>query len=165
MADTKPAHAAAPVEGDGISYRGIVWFIVILVLTTVFCQVLVWGMFRVMAHIQSVTEDPRAAMATAAAQPSIDENGAGGHLVTGLPANGAPGLLVNEPTVLREFRTQEDLELSTYGWVNKGAGTVRLPIERAKALVLEHGLPARSASGGGGTAAAKPAVKPAANGR
>jgi hypothetical protein len=163
MADTKnvhvQAHAAAPVEGDGISYRGIIWFIVILVLTTVFCQVLVWGMFRVMAHIQRVNDEPRAPMAGPAAQPSIDENGAGGRLVTGLPPNNAPGLLVSEPVVLGEFRTQEDQELSTYGWVNKGVGTVRLPIERAKELVLQHGLPTRSANGAVAATPAKPAAK------
>ena len=33
--------------------------------------------------------------------------------------------------------------LSTYGWIDQGAGTVRMPIDRAKDLALERGLPAR----------------------
>ena len=49
MADTSHVHANPPVEGDGVSYRGIVWFVVILAVTTVFCQFTVWGMFKLMA--------------------------------------------------------------------------------------------------------------------
>ena len=33
--------------------------------------------------------------------------------------------------------------LTTYGWVDKNAGTVRIPIDRAKELLLERGLPVR----------------------
>ena len=49
MADTNAHHAdQIPVEGDGVSYSGIVWFVVILTVTTVFCQLLVWGLFEYM---------------------------------------------------------------------------------------------------------------------
>ncbi len=30
---------------------------------------------------------------------------------------------------------------TTYGWVNKETGVVRLPIERAKLLIIERGVP------------------------
>ena len=46
MADTKQGAAAAPVEGDGVSYGGIVWFVVILTVTTVVCQILMWVLLR-----------------------------------------------------------------------------------------------------------------------
>jgi hypothetical protein len=36
--------------------------------------------------------------------------------------------------------------LEGYGWVDREAGVVRLPIERAMALVLERGLPTRPAA-------------------
>ncbi len=49
MADTKHVHGAAPIEGDGVSYSGIVWFVVILTVTTVACQLIVWGGFEFMA--------------------------------------------------------------------------------------------------------------------
>jgi hypothetical protein len=35
--------------------------------------------------------------------------------------------------------------LTTYGWMDQNAGVVRLPIERAKELILERGLPVRGA--------------------
>jgi len=44
---------------------------------------------------------------------------------------------------LKELRTQEDSVLSSYGWVDKKAGVVRIPIERAMELQLERGFPVR----------------------
>ena len=45
MADTKHAPADIPVEGDGVSYRGIVWFIVVLAATvdTIFARAVPGG--------------------------------------------------------------------------------------------------------------------------
>jgi hypothetical protein len=37
----------------------------------------------------------------------------------------------------------EDRVLTTYAWVDRNAGTVRIPVDRAKDLALERGLPAR----------------------
>jgi hypothetical protein len=44
---------------------------------------------------------------------------------------------------LAAMRAREDAELNTYGWVDRQAGVVRLPIEKAMDLVLQHHLPAR----------------------
>ena len=43
-----------------------------------------------------------------------------------------------------EFRQQEDAILKNYGWVNKDAGVVRMPITEAMRLAVERGLPARA---------------------
>lgn len=42
------------------------------------------------------------------------------------------------------LRQGEQDKLTTYGWVDRGQGVVRLPIDRAMALTLERGLPVRS---------------------
>ena len=57
-----------------------------------------------------------------------------------------PRLQVNPREDLRELRAAEDQILTTYGWVDKNAGTVRIPIEQAMKLTLERGLPARTQS-------------------
>jgi hypothetical protein len=44
-----------------------------------------------------------------------------------------------------EFRQRESVELNEYGWVDRNAGTVRIPIEQAKELLLQRGLPSRAA--------------------
>jgi hypothetical protein len=53
-----------------------------------------------------------------------------------------PALLTNEQAWLRENRARVIAVQTTYGWVNKETGVVRLPIERAKLLIIERGMPA-----------------------
>jgi hypothetical protein len=128
MADSKIRHTSSePVEGDGVHYSGIVWFVVILTATVVFCQLLVWGMFRVMESRVAATDAPRAPLAAPAGA---------------LPP--PPNLLLDEPANLKRFRDSEDTVLSTYGWIDRNEGTVRIPIDRAKDLLLERGLPVRN---------------------
>jgi hypothetical protein len=54
-----------------------------------------------------------------------------------------PRLQANPREDLRELRAKEDELLGSYGWVDKNAGVVRIPIEQAMKLTLERGLPAR----------------------
>jgi hypothetical protein len=63
-------------------------------------------------------------------------------------ANGpAPPLLVREPVNLDTLRAREHEELTTYGYEDKNAGTYRIPVERAKDLMLERNLlPVRGAA-------------------
>jgi hypothetical protein len=157
MADIKTHQAGpaptGPVEGDGISYRGIVWFVVILVATTVFCQLVVWGMFEFSAARVTRSQAPRVPVALP--EP------AHGQLP---PLPPGPNLLTNEPANLRSFRSNEDAVLSSYGWVDFNAGTVRIPIDRAKALVIERGL-LKAAPAGTAGPAAPPAGQPEAKGK
>jgi hypothetical protein len=151
MADTKHVHDAPPVEGDGVSYSGIVWFVVILTATTVFCQLLVWGAFELMEWRVDRIEPERAPLAAARNMPGIEAGG----VVTGQPDSPRPTLLVNEPLALRNFRNAEAGN-APYGWVDQSAGRGRVPIDRAKALLLERGLPTRPGAG--------PATTPASPG-
>jgi hypothetical protein len=54
---------------------------------------------------------------------------------------------------LRRLRAEEDAALSSYGWVDRGAGIVRIPIDRAiemtaKAAAAEPAAPEAGAPGG-----------------
>ena len=44
---------------------------------------------------------------------------------------------------MRELRASEDSILESYGWVDKNAGIVRIPIDEAMRLTLKRGLPIR----------------------
>lgn len=58
----------------------------------------------------------------------------------------SPQLLVNEPaTWAQELARQENL-INHYAWVDKNAGTVKIPVARAIDLLAERGLPAREAT-------------------
>jgi hypothetical protein len=54
-----------------------------------------------------------------------------------------PRLEVVLDQVLREVRADEDALLHSYGWVDRQAGIIRIPIERAMSLLTERGLPVR----------------------
>jgi len=154
MSDTNHLHAAAPVEGDGVSYSGIVWFVVVLVVTVLGCEFFVVGMFKWGFEAYRVPPGVVAPLAESASMPVIKD----GHVVTGLATPPQPGLLVTEPTVLKAFRDEETQKLHEYGWVDPRAEIVRLPIERAKDLLLERGLPIRPAGEAGAAAPAAPAA-------
>ena len=49
---------------------------------------------------------------------------------------------------LQQLHAQEDRTLSTYGWVDKKAGVVRIPVDRALELQLERGFPVRKQQAG-----------------
>jgi hypothetical protein len=46
-------------------------------------------------------------------------------------------------TEIRVFRAAQDRRLHSYGWVDREAGTVHIPIDEAMRLTVERGLPAR----------------------
>jgi hypothetical protein len=58
-----------------------------------------------------------------------------------------PRLQTNPRQDLRDLRRGEDAILSTYGWVDKNAGIVRIPVADAMKLIVQRGLPARTATG------------------
>jgi hypothetical protein len=57
--------------------------------------------------------------------------------------NRFPPLQVNPPVDWDSFRAREEAKLNTYGWVDRTAGVVRIPISRAMDLILEKGLSVR----------------------
>ena len=80
-----------------------------------------------------------------------------------------PRLEADERTQLTDYIQKQDQKLLTYDWVDKDAGTVRIPIDRAMDLIAERGLPVRSENASNIAAAparkessAKPAAKAAA---
>jgi hypothetical protein len=55
-----------------------------------------------------------------------------------------PQLETQERTELNSDRLREEDTLSTYGYVDENAGTVRIPIDRAMDLLAQRGLPTRT---------------------
>jgi hypothetical protein len=150
MADTSseqlhggvPGAPAAPVEGDGVSYRGIFWFMVILAITTFICQGLMWGFLKLENKRAATNDAPRPALAEQVRTPELSK----GRIETGTTSP-APTLLVDEPENLKLYREMEEKTLTTYDWSDRNAGTVRIPLARAKALLIERGLlPVRGAA-------------------
>jgi hypothetical protein len=60
-----------------------------------------------------------------------------------VPVPPAPRLQVTPAQELQQGRAAAEAILQSYGWVNKEAGIVRIPITRAMELLVERGLPSR----------------------
>ena len=59
-----------------------------------------------------------------------------------------PRLQQFPPNELYQFRVGEEALLEGYGWMNKEAGIVHIPIEEAMRLTVERGLPSRAPADG-----------------
>jgi hypothetical protein len=125
MADTN-SRPGGPTftESDGVNYRGIVVFVAILAVTTFICQGIVVGMFKYFDKQAVDTGAKRAVMSAPAGT---------------MPP--PPNLLTNEPLNLKNFHEHEAEVMETYAWQDKNAGVVRIPVDRAKELLLERGFP------------------------
>jgi hypothetical protein len=74
---------------------------------------------------------------------------------------GAPGSEQLPMDEMKKVREEQNLAVTHYSWVDKSAGIVRIPIEEAKKIILERGMPART-GGAPGATAPSPAPSPAA---
>lgn len=63
---------------------------------------------------------------------------------TRVQARAVPHLQMMPAEELGEFRAKEEAELNSYGWIDRTAGVVRIPVARAMDLLLERGLPVRT---------------------
>ncbi len=61
-----------------------------------------------------------------------------------LPPAGVPRLQAHPAADLQRYLQHEREILNTYGWVDRKDGIVRIPIQRAMALLLKQGLPVRN---------------------
>ena len=128
-----------PVQTDGVNFRGIIWFLAVIFTTTFVCQGLVTGIFKYLQYDSDQSDTGRAPLAVSVTMPEIKD----GRVVAGTPMP-EPNLLADDPAPLAAFRADEETLLTTYGVTDKNAGTYRIPIERAKDLLLKQGLPART---------------------
>ena len=109
----------------------IVQFAIWLFASAVATHLLMWGMFAWFV-------DNRQATAPAAEFPLAQEQ------EPRLPAG--PRLQAIPANEIVEFRQRESAELNGYGWVDRNAGVVRIPIADAMHLAVQRGLPSRQAA-------------------
>jgi len=127
----------AGYELSDISTKVTVVSAIALVVAGVVVHVLVWLLYVAFGQAASASYSPQYPLAAAGAPP--------------LPP--APMLQVKPREELKQLVSEEEAVLHSTTWVDRNAGIVRIPIERAMQLVVERGLPVRTGSG----AAAAPA--------
>jgi len=116
-------------EHSDVSIRAVVWFVVALVATAAVIHVSMLGLFVALDKLE-VRNDP-----------------------TVTPLMAPAGELPPEPRLqttpwedLEQWRADEERHLHSYGWVDEKTGVAHVPIEKAKELLLQRGLPVRPAA-------------------
>ena len=125
----QPVHPEHPVhrETSDVAIGGILTFAISLVVSLVVVSGLVWFMYSYFRR--------------EAARPIPAEFPLATTSMRRLPPE--PRLQTAPREDLRNLREGEERTLTTYGWVDKNAGVVRIPIDQAKKLILERGFPSR----------------------
>jgi len=116
-----------------VDIRAIFTFGAGLLVSAIVIQALIWLLFRAFDGREATRNLPSYPLA--AGQDSR------------LPPE--PRLQTDPRGDLGELRAHENTVLSTYGWVDKAAGVVRIPIDEAMKITVQRGLPARSGTGDG----------------
>jgi hypothetical protein len=137
MAETHFPHAGPGHDGaaqtsvhhetSDVDIRGVLAFGVGLVVVAFVIHLLVWVLFRffdVREARQGIPQYPLAAQQESRLPPE-------------------PRLQTNPRQDLEDLRAAEQELLTTYGWVDRNAGIVRIPIDEAMKLVVQRGLPSR----------------------
>ena len=113
-------------EHSDINLRAIIWFVVVLAVIVLAVDVSMYGLFRLLDRMEVKSDPVVSSLALPADQPL-----------------GPPGLQTEPWTDLKKFRAEQLAHLHGYGWVDEPAGVARIPIDKAKELLLKRGLPVR----------------------
>ena len=126
---SNPANrASAPRhEQSDVNVSAIVVFVIVLVVVGVLIQGAVWALYRSFERTASRPAEVEYPLAEGAMRRLPPE----------------PRLQVNPRGDLANLRRAEDQVLDSYGWVDRNAGIVRIPIEQAMKLMVERGVPTR----------------------
>jgi hypothetical protein len=117
-------------EETDVNIRAIFGFGAGLMLVTIVVAVAVWGLFRSFDSRETRESGRPSPLATS--EPRLPPE---------------PRLQVNPREDAAEYRAREDSVLNGYSWVNREAGTVRIPIAEAMKLTVQRGLPVRPTAG------------------
>jgi hypothetical protein len=136
-------------EHTDANVRLIIQFTLWLVASAVATHLLMWGLFKWFIDNR---EDAQAQAVEYPLAVKQERRLPAGARLQAIPAN-----------EMLEYRQRENAELTEYGWVDRNAGTVRIPVEQAKELLLQRGLPSRapSATPEGGTSGDPAVLMPA----
>jgi hypothetical protein len=131
MAGNHDANGAEPLhEPNTVNIPGVVKFLVWLSAAIVVAALSMWGLFRYFDARKAREAPPPSPLAAGARLPPEPR------------LQGAPGSASSPAEDIRRFREREDQMLDSYGWIDRQNGVIRIPIEQAKRLILQRGLPA-----------------------
>lgn len=149
--ETNPANSTnAGYERQDISSAGVLYFLLGLAVAGLLVYFVVDGLYHFLDKRSAAEQAPVNPLVTNAPTDTR-------HIPRDYPQDTFPNpkLEEDERGQLNGIRLTEEETLSTYDWIDKNAGTVRIPIDHAMDLIAQRGLPVRQQAGS--TAAPTPA--------
>jgi hypothetical protein len=137
--EIKPENAThGSYERQDLQVSHILYFLLTLGVITLLCILAIRGLYAFLDHREKALQPPVNPLAT---NVPTDTR----HIAPGYPQSAFPNpkLEEDERGQLNGIRLYEEETLYSYGWVDKEAGTVRIPIQRAMDLLVQRGLPVR----------------------
>jgi len=134
-------------EESRVQVAGVTWFIIILSISVVFIGWLMVALINSFEGREQKSEVESRPSPFAAERPKIPPEprlqlapGSEEQIDKRVP----PDLKTQHPLQeMKELRSNWEKQLNGYGWVDEQGGVVRIPIEDAKRLLLQRGLPTR----------------------
>jgi hypothetical protein len=129
-------------EKSDVDVRALIWFVVIFIAFAIVTHVLLYFMFKFFA---SIARGSTNAPLTSIARPA-DAGVPPSPRLQPFPTKETTGEMTSPvagtPAVdMVQMRQDQQNALTQPGWVDKEKGIVRIPINDAKRLVLQRGLP------------------------
>jgi len=126
-------------ERHDIGAAGVLYFLLGLAVAGLFVYFVVAGLYSYLEKRSEAQQTPVNPLVTNAPQDTR-------RIQKDYPQAAFPNpkLEEDERVQLNDIRLKEEQTLSTYDYLDKNAGTVRIPIDRAMDLVAQRGLAARA---------------------
>jgi hypothetical protein len=121
-------------EQTGVDLGPILKFAVALVILGIVAFTLLWGLLGILQHQNASIETP----------PRVLARGEQERLPPEPRLQMAPGSTTALKTPgyeTKQVEQQWSSDLNSYGWINKNAGVVRIPVGEAEKLLLQRGIP------------------------
>jgi hypothetical protein len=134
-------------EESRVQVAAITWFIIILTISCVFVGWLMIALFNSFEGREQKSEQESRPSPFAAERPKLPPEPRlqlAPNSEEQIDKRERPNLKQQSPLQeMKDLRTNWDKQLNTYGWVDEQNGIVRIPIEDAKRLLIQRGLPTR----------------------
>jgi hypothetical protein len=126
-------------EKSDVNVRALLWAVVIFIVFAVVTHLLLFLLYKGFANLASSQNKPALTSMKVPERMAVPD--ANAPRLQPFPSKTVPPYSNTPVTDLAAMRANEEKAQTEPAWIDRQKGTVRLPIELAKQLVLQRGLP------------------------
>lgn len=122
-------------ESTDVPVRPLFWFIALFIVFGLVSHIALWFLYKAFVKGEQSRQDPVNTSVARPADASVPKNQP---LLQPFPVGQTTPQVTTPVSDMIDMRRTEEQSLSTYAWVDKQQGVVRIPIERAKELTAQR---------------------------